>query len=289
MSKANYIAPRTALFLPASNARAIQKAKGLNADMIILDLEDAVKAEDKEAARDAVRAVEGFGDRPFGVRVNAKDSEHWKADLKAAKKSAATHVIIPKVEKPDTLVDAGWRTGKPLLAMIETAAGVMNVGAIASVSSSGWGTKLAGVIVGTNDLAASLKLPPAAGRAQMALALQLVILAARGREIWALDGVFNRLDDAEGLAAECAEGRMLGFDGKTLIHPNQIDIARAAFEPSEAELADARALIAAATGGAERYKDAMIEEMHVEQARLLLTRAGDITRDAPSIPPASTP
>lgn len=272
MSKAIYAPPRTALFLPASNARAIEKAKALSADMVILDLEDAVKAEDKEAAREAVKAAEGFGDRPFGVRVNGPDSDHWSKDLKAVKKSAATHVIVPKVEKPETVIHAGAYSGKPVLAMIETAAGVMNVGPIAS--TSGWGYELAGLIVGTNDLAASLKLPPAAGRAQMALSLQLVVLAARARELWVLDGVFNRLDDPEGLAAECTEGRLLGFDGKSLIHPNQIDIARAAFDPTEAELEEARALVAAFTGGAERYNDAMIEEMHVDRAKALLARTG---------------
>lgn len=272
MSTVHYIAPRTALFLPASNPRAIEKAHGLAADMIILDLEDAVKTEDKEAAREAAKAVEGFGGRPFGIRVNAQDSEHWKKDLKAVKKSAATHVIIPKVEKPETIIYAAAYADRPVLAMIETAAGVMNVGPIAS--ATGWGVEMAGLIAGTNDLAASLKLPPAAGRAQMALALQLIILAARGREIWALDGVFNKLDDPEGLAAEAAEGRLLGFDGKSLIHPNQIDIARAAFDPTPAELDDARALIAAASGGAERYKDRLVEDLHVEQAKLLLARVG---------------
>jgi len=272
MSTVHYIAPRTALFLPASNPRAIEKARGLSADMVILDLEDAVKAEDKEAAREAAKTVEGFGDRLFGIRVNAEDSEHWKNDLKAVKKSAATHVIVPKVEKPETVVYAALYSGRPVLAMIETAAGVMNVGPIAS--ATGWGLKMAGLIAGTNDLAASLRLPPAAGRAQMQLALQLIVLAARGREIWALDGVFNKLDDADGLAAEAAEGRLLGFDGKSLIHPNQIDVVRAAFDPSPAELDDARALIAAASGGAERYRDQMIEDMHVEQAKLLLARGG---------------
>lgn len=270
MSKA-LIAPRTALFLPASNPRAIEKARGLAADMIILDLEDAVKAQDKDAARLAAQEAAGtMGDRPVGIRVNGEDSDQWKADLKAVKKSAATHVIVPKVEKPETIINAAAYSGKPVLAMIETAAGVMNVGPIAS--ATGWGVNMAGLIVGTNDLAISLKLPPVAGRVQMALALQLVVLAARAREIWALDGVFNRLDDPDGLAAECAEGRLLGFDGKTLIHPNQIDVARAAFSPSQTELDDARALVAAATGGAERYQDRMIEAMHVEQAKLLLAR-----------------
>lgn len=270
MSTVHYIAPRTALFLPASNPRAIEKARGLPADMIILDLEDAVRPEDKDVAREAARTAEGFGDRLFGIRVNAEDSAHWKRDLEAVRESAATHVVVPKVERPETVVHAALHAGRPVLAMIETAAGVMNVGSIAGASGQG----MAGLIAGTNDLAASLKLPPAAGRAQMQLALQLIVIAARGREIWALDGVFNKLDDPNGLSAEAAEGRLLGFDGKSLIHPNQIDIARAAFDPSEAELEEARALIAAAGGGAVRYKDRMIEDMHVEQAKLLLARAG---------------
>lgn len=270
MSTVHYIAPRTALFLPASNPRAIEKARTLAADMVILDLEDAVKAEDKEVAREAAKTTEGFGDRLFGIRVNAEDSEHWKKDLKAVKRSAATHVVIPKVEKPETIIYAAAYADRPVLAMIETAAGVMNVGPIAS--TTGWGVEVAGLIAGTNDLAASLKLPPAAGRAQMQLALQLIVLAARGREIWAIDGVFNKLEDPEGLAAEAAEGRLLGFDGKSLIHPNQIDIARAAFDPTEAELEEARALIAAASGGVERFDNKMIEDLHVAQAKTLLER-----------------
>lgn len=265
-----FIAPRTVLFLPASNPRAIEKARGLPVDMVILDLEDAVKAGDKEAAREAAKSVEGFGGRPFGIRVNTQDSDHWKKDLEAVRKSAATHVVIPKVEKPETIIYAAACADRPVLAMIETAAGVMNVGPIAS--ATGRGVEMAGLIAGTNDLAMSLKLPPAAGRAQLQLALQLIVLAARGREIWAIDGVFNKLDDAGGLAAEAAEGRLLGFDGKSVIHPNQIDIARSAFDPSPAELDDARALIAAASGGAERFGDRMIEDMHVEQARALLRR-----------------
>ena len=271
MSEQTYIAPRTALFMPASNARAMEKARGLAVDMVILDLEDAVKAEDKETARAAAVAASGtFGGRMVGIRVNAEDSDHFKDDLKAVKKSAATHVVIPKVEAPEVILTASAYAKRPVLAMIETPAGVMNVGPIASVE--GWGQEIAGLIVGTNDLAAGLRLPPGAGRDAMAMALQLVVLAARGREIWALDGVFNALDDPEGLEAECRAGRMLGFDGKSLIHPGQIEIAARAFAATEAEIADARALIAAASGGAERYKDRMIEEMHVDQAKALLAR-----------------
>lgn len=273
MTEQIYIAPRTALFMPASNARAIEKARGLAVDMVILDLEDAVKTEDKETARAAAVEASGtFGGRMIGIRVNAEDSDQFKHDLKAVRKSAATHVIVPKVESADVIAIASAYAKRPVLAMIETPAGVMNVGPIAS--AKGWGYEIAGLIAGTNDLAAGLRLPPGAGRASMTTALQLIVLAARGREIWALDGVFNALDDPAGLEAECLAGRALGFDGKTLIHPGQLEIAARAFAATEAEIADARALIAAAGGGAERYKDRMIEEMHVEQARLLLARAG---------------
>lgn len=265
-------APRTALFLPASNARAIEKARGLNADMIILDLEDAVKPEDKARAREAAVAAAGtMGARPVAIRVNGPESVHHADDLVAVRGSAASHVVLPKVESVQAVADVAHATGKPVLAMIETALGVLRAGEIAQ------GRGMAGLITGTNDLAVSLKLPPSAGRAQMAAALQMIVLAGRAHGLWVLDGVFNRLDDPEGLAAECADGRLLGFDGKTLIHPNQIDIARAAFDASPEELEDARALVAAAQGGAERFRDRMIEAMHVDVARALIARAA---RDA---------
>lgn len=131
---------------------------------------------------------------------------------------------------------------------------------------------VSGLIAGVNDLRATLGIPANGGREGLALSLQMIVLAARAAEIWALDGVFNALDDPEGLAAECRHGRLLGFDGKSLIHPNQIEIAAAAFGANEAELAEAHALIEAATGGAERFGDRMIEAMHVEQARALIER-----------------
>ncbi|MGC6399383.1 HpcH/HpaI aldolase/citrate lyase family protein [Sphingomonas sp. FW199] len=265
-------APRSVLFLPANNPRAMAKARELPVDMVVLDLEDAVKPEDKEAARQAARDCPGFPGKLFGIRVNSRESDQHDDDLKAVRKSAATHVIVPKVEQPETVILASSSARRPALAMIETAAGAMNVGPIASVS--GWGYSIAGLIAGTNDLAASLRLPPQAGRAAMTTALQLIVLAARGRDIWAIDGVFNRLSDPDGLAAECAEGRMLGFDGKSLIHPGQVDICHQAFAPTEAEIEGARQLIAAFTGGAQRHEDAMIEGMHVDRARAMLTRAG---------------
>lgn len=263
-------APRTALFLPASNSRAIAKARTLAADMIILDLEDAVKAEDKDAARAA--AVEalatGFGDRIAAVRINGLGTPAHAADIEAAAASAAAMIVMPKVEDAAAARRIAEAAGKPLLAMIETPAGVLAAAAIAALPG------VAGLIAGTNDLKASLGIPPGAGRAGLSLALQSVVLASRAGEAWALDGVFNALTDPEGLAAECREGRAFGFDGKTLIHPGQIAIAADAFAPTPEEIADARALIAAARGGAERFRDRMIEAMHVAQAEYILARAG---------------
>ncbi|GAA0733191.1 CoA ester lyase [Sphingomonas sp. ABOLD] len=265
------LAPRTALFLPASNPRAIAKARTLDCDMVILDLEDAVKPEDKDAAREAAAAAatEGFGERIAAIRVNGVDAAEHGADLAAAARSAADLVVVPKVEDAASAARIAATLGKPLLAMIETPAGVLAAAAIAAQPC------VAGLIAGTNDLKASLGIPSAAGRGGLSLALQTVVLAARAGNGWALDGVFNALADGEGLAAECREGRALGFDGKTLIHPGQIAIAAEAFGATADEIADARALLAAAQGGAERFRDRMIEAMHVAQARLLLQRAGE--------------
>jgi (3S)-malyl-CoA thioesterase len=262
------LAPRTALFLPASNARAIAKARGLDADMIILDLEDAVRDDAKAEARAAAVAAvaEGFGHRLCAIRINGIESGEHAADLDAVAASVCDFVVVPKVE---TAVDAAAiaeAVGKPLLAMIETPLGVLAAAEIAAVQ------RVSGLIAGVNDLRATLGIPAGASREGLMLSLQTIVLAARASQVWALDGVFNALDDPDGLAAECRHGRALGFDGKSLIHPNQIQIAAQAFGPNDRELADAEALIAAATGGAERFGDRMIEAMHVEQARALIER-----------------
>lgn len=263
------LAPRTALFLPASNPRAIEKARGLGADLVILDLEDAVKPEDKATARIAAAAAveEGFGPRLCAIRINGIDSGEHQADVEAVAGSVADFAVLPKAESAADAAQVAEALGKPLLAMIETPLGVLSAAEIAAAPG------VSGLIAGTNDLAASLRLPPSSGRAAMTVALQTIVLAARANAVWAVDGVFNRLDDPEGLAAECREGRALGFDGKSLIHPGQIAIALQEFGPTIEELDDARALIAAATGGAERFRGRMIEAMHVEQARALLERA----------------
>jgi (3S)-malyl-CoA thioesterase len=255
---------RSLLFLPASNPRAIDKARSLDADLVVLDLEDAVKPADKDRARAAaVEAADGFP-RPVAVRINTDRLWH-DSDLAAVRASRADFAIVPMTSGPEAVRAAGEGTGKPILAMIETARGVLAAPAIAAEAR--------GLIAGTNDLAADLGLPPGYARPALATALQTILLAARAAGIAAFDGVYNRLDDADGFAAECAEGRSFGFDGKSLIHPDQIEIANRVFGPSGEEVAAARRLIAAATGGAERYEGEMIERMHVEQARFVLARA----------------
>jgi citrate lyase subunit beta/citryl-CoA lyase len=259
---------RSLLFLPASNPRAIEKARALGADMIFLDLEDAVKPEEKERAREAAvaAAAGGFGERPVAIRVNQIGDPWHEADLAAVAASAADYAILPKVQSASEMESVAARAGKPVLAMIETAAGVLDAHRIAPFT--------AGLIAGTNDLSADLGLPPGSGRRGLTHSLQAIVLAARAAGVAAFDGVYNRLEDAAGLEAECAEGRAFGFDGKTLIHPNQIEAANRIFGPSAEEVDAACRLVAAATGGAERFEGRMIEAMHVEVARRVIVRGG---------------
>lgn len=263
---------RSLLFLPASNARAIEKVRGLPCDAVILDLEDAVADDRKEEARGALRGAfeAGFGDRISAVRVNATDSAHHEADIAALAGIAADMVILPKVEVASEAETLHRTTGKPVVAMIESPLGVVNAAAIAAVNG------VIGLFMGNNDLRHDLHIPLDADRSGLTLAMQQVILGARLAGKAVFDGVYNRLDDPEGFRAECREGRTFGFDGKTVIHPNQIADANAIFGPTAEQLAEARALIAAATGGAERYEGKMIEAMHVDQARMMLARAGEV-------------
>jgi (3S)-malyl-CoA thioesterase len=256
---------RSLLFLPASNPRAIGKARELAADMVVLDLEDAVKPEDKERARAAAveAAAEGFRGL-CAIRINSR--EPWHApDLAAVARSRADFAIVPMTPGPEAPREAARATGKPVLAMIETARGVLGAAAIAP--------ETAGLIAGTNDLAADLGLRPGGSRGPLATALQTILLAARAAGVAAFDGVYNRLDDSAGFAAQCEEGRALGFDGKSLVHPSQIEPANRLFGATEEEVEAARRLLAAATGGAERFEGEMIERMHVEQARWVLAKA----------------
>jgi len=260
---------RSLLFLPASNPRAIAKARTLPCDMVILDLEDAVPDDRKEEAlANALEAVaEGFGGRLCAVRINVEDTPSHGREMVALKASAADYVVLPKVENPRQVKDVFSVCQKPVIAMIESAAGVVAAQAIAAAKGC------EGLFMGNNDLRQDLGIPLSAGRDGLALSLQSVILAARAARIAVFDGVFNRLDDETGFESECAAGHILGFDGKTLIHPSQVPVANQVFGPDPQAVADARRLIEAARGGAERFEGRMIESMHVEEAKALIARA----------------
>ena len=256
---------RAILFLPASNPRAIDKARESDADLVILDLEDAVKPEDKESARRA--AVEALAEpwpMPVAIRINGVGNPWHGPDLVAITHAPVDLVVMPRVEDKEELTFVRKQSGKPVAAMIETPRGVLVAHQVAHDAAA--------LIAGTNDLAAGLRLPRGAGREPLQTALQSIVLAARSQGIAVFDGVYNQLDDLDGFAAEAAEGRMFGFDGKSLIHPSQIAPCHAAFAPTDAELDRARRLVDASTGGAERFEGEMIERMHVASAERLLTR-----------------
>jgi citrate lyase beta subunit len=260
-------AVRSVLFLPASNPRAIAKAREAGADLVVLDLEDAVKPEDKSVARKAaVEAVTSEWSVPVGIRVNGIGSQWHSLDLDAVARSKADLVVVPRAISAHLVHGVAEAVNKPVLAMIETAAGVL---AAAQIAGSA-----AGLIAGTNDLRSDLRLPLDASREPISAALQLIVLAGRAEGIAVFDGVFNGLDDPEGFLKEAEEGRRLGFDGKSLIHPNQIEPCHRAFAPSAAEVERAHALVEAFHGGAGRFGNEMIERMHVEAAQRVLERAG---------------
>jgi citrate lyase subunit beta/citryl-CoA lyase len=257
---------RSILFLPASNPRAIAKAREAGADLVVLDLEDAVKPEDKERARAAaVEAVASEWRMPIAIRINGVETEWHGPDLVAITHCDADLIVVPRVEEREGLAFVRTQSGKPIAAMIETAKGVL---AARDVTHD-----CAALIAGTNDLRADLRLPLDAGREPISASLQWIVLAARAAGIAVFDGVYNVLDDLDGFTREAEDGRRLGFDGKSLIHPSQIEPCHRAFAPSEAELDRARRLVEAFNGGAERFENEMIERMHVEAARRLLERS----------------
>ena len=259
-------AVRSVLFLPASNPRAIAKARESGADLVVLDLEDAVKPEDKERARGA--AVDAVGETwPMlvAIRINAVGTEWHGSDLVAITHSNADLVVVPRVEHKDELTFVRQQSGKPVAAMIETAKGVFAAHEVTHDSAA--------LIAGTNDLRSNLHLPLDATREPISTALQMIVLAARAAGIAVFDGVYNKLDDLDGFVREAEQGRRFGFDGKSLIHPSQIEPCNHAFAPSEAELDRARRLVEAFRGGAERFENEMIERMHVEAAQRVLERA----------------
>ena len=259
-------AVRSLLFLPASKPRAIARAREVSADLVILDLEDAVEPEDKAAARDAaVEAVATPWRVPIAIRINGAGSEWHSLDLDAAARSTADLIVVPRAISAHLVHEVVETVSKPVLAMIETAAGVLAAAEIAR--------ECAGLIAGTNDLRTDLRLPLDATREPISASLQLIVLAARAAGVAVFDGVFNNLEDSDGFLKEAKDGRRLGFDGKSLIHPNQIAACHQAFAPSAEEVDRAKAVIDAFHGGAERFGNEMIERMHVEAAERVLERA----------------
>ncbi len=280
---------RSVLYLPASNPRAIEKARTLNADAVILDLEDAVAPDAKAEARSAaVDALTKGGFRPrVGVRINGLDTPWGADDLAALQPLRPAFVVAPKIESPEAVRDVAARLpdGAALWIMVETPLSLLRLDQIA-----GAGAPLAALMLGINDLGERMNLVLGAERDPLKPWLAAVVAAARGHGLLAIDGVVNATDDVARLGTECRQGRAFGFDGKSLIHPAQIDAANAAFSPSAEEVARAREVVAAfaaadAEGkGAIRVGYRMVERLHLDAAHRLLARHA-----AASTPPEAGP
>jgi (3S)-malyl-CoA thioesterase len=276
---------RSVLYMPGSNARALEKARSLPADALILDLEDAVAPPEKDKARKLVSeaiAAGGYGRRKLIVRINALDTAWGKDDLAAVVGVKPDAVLLPKADRAeDILAVAEGIADAPgdiaIWAMMETPLGILNAGEIAASHP-----RLGGFVLGTNDLVKDLRCGNPADRLPLLAALSICLLAARAHGLVCVDGVYNAFRDEDGLRAECEQGRDLGFDGKTLIHPAQIAVANEVFAPSEAALERARAEVAAfeeaeARGEGVAVLDGrIVENLHVESARRLLARAETI-------------
>ncbi len=271
---------RSVLYMPSSNERALEKAKGLACDALILDLEDAVAPDAKPAAREAAAAAAASGDygrRTVTIRVNGIGTEWHEADLAAASQAGPAAIVVPKVDSAEQvarLVDMMERAGAPdhtrLWAMVETPVAILDALAIARASQ-----RLGALVLGTNDLVKELYAEHVPGRAPILPSLHTALLAGRAAGIAVIDGVYNDVKDTDGFLAECEQGRQMGFDGKTLIHPGQVDGANTAFAPSEQAVDEARGLIAAFEdgkgAGVVTYHGKMVENLHVESARRTLS------------------
>jgi len=279
---ADRAAPRSVLYVPASNPRAIAKARELSADAVFLDLEDAVAPEMKERARAAALEAVGVGfpGKLVAIRCNHHRSEWAEADWAMAAEAAPDAILAPKIGSADDMAACARLLAQApkdtrLWVMIETAEAILNLREITAGSSK----RLQALIAGTNDLAQELRCRRTADRAPLAPALALTVAAARAYGLWAFDGVFNDFSDEQGFQAECRQGLDFGFDGKTLIHPAQIEACNRIFAPSEEQRAWAKAVIdafgkpEAAGKGAISLNGQMIERLHLEEARRLLARS----------------
>ncbi|KCZ46206.1 HpcH/HpaI aldolase/citrate lyase family protein [Hyphomonas pacifica] len=286
MSMSHHRPRRSCLYMPGANERALEKAKGLQADTLILDLEDAVAPEAKEAARESIRTAVtagGYGHREIVVRMNGLETEWGQADLKMAVEAGADAILAPKVIDGgdiDRLNDAMSRAGAPdtmgLWVMIEMPKAILNIQDIAEAAGR---TRLTTFVMGTNDLAKEYRARMTPDRLAFQTALGLSIAAARAYDIIAIDGVYNDIKNEDGLIAECEQGRDMGFDGKTLIHPSQLDAANRIFAPSPHDVEHAQAVIEAfadpenAGKGVLKVNGKMTELLHLDEARRTVAMA----------------
>lgn len=277
---------RSCLYMPGANAKALEKAKTLPADVLLLDLEDSVAPEAKADARQAVAAAvtaKGYGRREVIIRVNALATPWGRDDIAAAGSASPDGVLVPKVESGDevraldaALTAAGFGNGAGLWVMIETPRAILNLAEIAAASKA---TRLSCFVLGLNDLAKETRARAGRDRAAFHAAMSLAVTAARAHGLTVIDGVYNDIADAAGFEAECRQGLEFGFDGKTLIHPSQVDAANTIFAPTAEEIARARAVIAAfalpenAGKGVIKVDGRMTELLHLEEARRVVAVA----------------
>ncbi len=279
---------RSVLYMPGSNARALEKAKSIPADALILDLEDAVAPDAKATARDQVCAAVkagGYGKREIVIRINALDTPWGREDLAAAAKAEPDAILLPKpgtgaaiADVTAAMLEAGAPARTQLWAMVETPLAILNIGEIAA-SARLAGARLSCLVMGTNDLVKETRVDLSTNRRPALFWLSATVTAARAFGLDVLDGVYNNFKDAEGFARECVHGRKLGFDGKTLIHPDQVSKANEIFAPPAAEVEWARKIVAAFDlpenkgKGVITVEGRMVELLHAEMGRRTITIA----------------
>ena len=278
---------RSVLYIPGSNPRAQEKAKSLPVDAIVFDLEDSVTDEAKPQARDQVVDMirgGGFGHREIVMRVNAARTEFFEDDMTAAVKARPDAVLLSKVESTAEIFAAERHLrGRPethgitLWAMVETARGLLDIAEIAASVRKPEGHRLRGLVLGTNDIVRETAVKAGGDRTPVLPWLSMAVLAARAEKLFVLDGVYNDFQNAAGFEAECAQGRAIGMDGKTIIHPNQIDAANRLFAPTEAEIAEAREIMKAFAEskglGVLSIDGRMVERLHAKIAERTLEMA----------------
>ena len=276
---------RSALYMPGSNERALEKAKSLSADLFIFDMEDAVSPDNKERARNLILNVlsnekDDYRGKKILTRINSMDTVWANMDLECLQNSGTDGILFPKVSEVSDmlliqkrLVELNFKKTPEIWIMAETPKCVLNLGKILDEFSN-----IGGIVVGTNDLAKELVLPKQIGRSGLLYALGSIILTAKAHNVITLDGVFNGISDKDGLCSEAKEGKNMGYDGKTLIHPNQIDITNTVFSPSEKEIDLANKIIEAyekakeEKSGVTTVDGVLVEELHVKQSLALISK-----------------